>query len=815
MKKCYLICNAHIDPAWQWEWEEGASTALATFRSAADLLQKYDFVFCHNEALLYEWIREYDKELFEQIAALVKSGKWRIMGGWYLQPDCVMTSGESIVRQIMLGRESFAEMFPEAPVPTTAINFDSFGHCAGLPQILRKCGYDSYIFCRPTREIRPDLTEEYIWEGNDGAKVRCYHSSVFYLSGLGEAKDKILSYTQNKAAMDSCILLWGVGNHGGGPSRKDLEDIRELQKTFPIELVHSYPEDYFAKEKKELPTVRGGLVNFAPGCYTSMAKIKHAMAETENLLFSTEKLCSAADILGVASYPFEQLDKAIKYLLLAQFHDILPGSGIREVEEYGLRLLSSAQTILEELRAKAMFALVGRQQKAKPGTFPHFVFNPHPYAVEGSFSLEFMLESGRFLNDRSTGVRAYAGEKELLCQTVKERSTVNHDWRKRALVHMTLPPMSLTRVDCVAYNKERAHCIPIEGDFTYDENSTRITINGKTGRLVSYSRNGKEFIGAGGVALKLYGDRADSWALSRAQTQKMGNEEAVFSPMSEQECAEYCGNSRRNPIAIIEDGALWTEVECLLSCGSNRAVVRYGIDRCSGEITIRAELLVCVANKMIKLHIPSTLNGKVYGQTNFATEELKTDGQDTVSQRFIKEDNGTYALAVLKSGIYGASYEKGGMCLSLVRTPGYCCHYVEGYPLEPDERCYDHMDRGINRFEICLLAGGSAELAGLERKAKIFSEKPYALHAFPQNEEQLLKDFSLMQIDAPIDLTAFKKSRNGGYIVRLFNNSENPVKVCLRMDIFNIARQINFGKFEVKTFRVSKDTICECDRMEI
>jgi len=105
-KKVHLVCNAHIDPIWQWDLQEGVSATLSTFRSAARLADKYDYIFCHNEATVYKYAEEYDPELFEKIKELVKKGKWRIIGGWYLQPDCNMPSGESIMRR-QCGRRRF------------------------------------------------------------------------------------------------------------------------------------------------------------------------------------------------------------------------------------------------------------------------------------------------------------------------------------------------------------------------------------------------------------------------------------------------------------------------------------------------------------------------------------------------------------------------------------------------------------------------------------------------------------------------------------------------------------------------------------
>jgi alpha-mannosidase len=115
-KKLFLICNAHLDPVWLWTWEEGAAEAISTFRAAAGMCEEYDgFIFCHNEAVLYQWIQEYEPDLFVRIQALVKEKKWHIMGGWYLQPDINMPAGESIVRQIMTGRRYFKKYFGVAP----------------------------------------------------------------------------------------------------------------------------------------------------------------------------------------------------------------------------------------------------------------------------------------------------------------------------------------------------------------------------------------------------------------------------------------------------------------------------------------------------------------------------------------------------------------------------------------------------------------------------------------------------------------------------------------------------------------------------
>jgi len=104
-KKVFLVCNAHLDPVWLWQWQEGLAETISTFRTAARFCEEFDgFVFNHNESLLYEWIEKHAPPLFRKIQKLVRQKRWNIMGGWYLQPDCNMPAGESFVRQILAGK---------------------------------------------------------------------------------------------------------------------------------------------------------------------------------------------------------------------------------------------------------------------------------------------------------------------------------------------------------------------------------------------------------------------------------------------------------------------------------------------------------------------------------------------------------------------------------------------------------------------------------------------------------------------------------------------------------------------------------------
>jgi alpha-mannosidase len=214
-KTLYLICNAHLDPVWLWEWEEGAGEALSTFRSASKLCEEFEeFVFNHNEAVLYKWVEQFEPELFTKLQDLVSRKKWHIMGGWFVQPDCNIPNGESFVRQILIGKRYFKAKF--GVEPKTAINFDPFGHTRGLVQILKKSGYSSYLFCRPDPKGYSLPSEEFVWVGYDGSEILARRATEHYNSFLGKARQRVEEWLEKNPDEEFGVLLWGIGNHGGG-----------------------------------------------------------------------------------------------------------------------------------------------------------------------------------------------------------------------------------------------------------------------------------------------------------------------------------------------------------------------------------------------------------------------------------------------------------------------------------------------------------------------------------------------------------------------------------------------------------------------
>ena len=786
MKKIHLICNAHIDPIWQWDWQEGASAVLSTFQSAVNLAEKHDYIFCHNEVTVYKYVEEYAPELFSKIQELVKKGKWHIMGGWYLQPDCNMPSGESFVRQILEAKRYFLEKF--GVLPTTAINFDPFGHTVGLVQIMKKCGQDSYIFTRPYGS-QLDLDDDlFYWEGLDGSKIKALRAHG-YNSPLGNSRE-VIERRANDDEHETCLVLWGVGNHGGGPSDKDLTDITDLIKTSKNEYLHSTPEKYF-NEVEPTYSFDKSLRISMPGCYTSMYRVKKKHALLENELFFTEKILTTAYNKGLLKeYPEEKIHEITEDLLNTEFHDVLPGSSIQCGEDNGLKLLDHGLLEAERLKTRAIFALSSVKDVSHPGEYPVFVFNPHPYKLVDTVECEFMLQDQNWSDEIYSKLTVFDEDgNEVKYQVIKEESNLNLDWRKRIAFEAELKPLELNRFSVFVEfqkikDKEKNKRLIFKNDRKYVE------IDENTGLLKKYSIDGIDYI-KDGFQLVALEDNSDPWGMSDEQQKRMGRDEKAFT-LSKTPSGVF---KNMKSIQVIEDGDIFLGVEAFFELENTRATIKYKIYKLNDDIDIDVTLFMGDIDKIIKLKVPVLINGKLIGQTAFGTEELFADARENVALRFIAIDNNNKSLALINNGTYGSHFENDALYISLVRGVTYCAHPINDRQLIPSDRFTKKIDQGENSFSFRLTVTDTNKL---ERKAQEFTQKPFALNLFPVPSSNKEQDFSVSLGDDTISLVTMKKADNKtATIFRLLNNSCESIKTSLSVN--SVTLPLIFGKYEVKT----------------
>jgi len=797
-KKRHMICNAHIDPIWQWDWPEGVSATLSTFYTAAKLCEEFDYIFCHNEVTVYKYVEEYAPELFEKIKELVKKGKWHIMGGWYLQPDCNMPTGESFVRQIREGERYFREKF--GVKPTTAINLDPFGHTVGLVQIVKKCGQDSYMFMRPFGHEISLPKEQFIWRGLDGSEIKATRI-CHYGSGLGKSA-KVIRDRSNILGSDVGAILWGVGNHGGGPSRKDLADIKEQILTdTDTEFIHSTPENYFS-EIEPSDVVDKSLHISMPGCYTSMYRVKKLHAQLENEIFLAEKMASVAYAKGALDrYPENEIKTAVEDLLNAEFHDVLPGSSVQCGEDAGIRFLNHGILEAERVKIKSYFALSASQAAAKTGEYPVVIFNPHPYELKDNVECEFSLADQNWSETTSSRIRVVdENGKTVPYQVIKEESNLTLDWRKRIIFEASLKPMALSRysvyVDFVTAEKaERV------SEFVFDNGRKHVEIDEKTGLLTSYKINGVEYV-KGAFGLCSFDDNADPWGMGREQLKQMGTNEKRFIP-SQKPRGAFEG---MKTVQVVENGDIYLGIEAFFECDSSRARIFYKIYKNNDDVDIDVTLYMGDINKIIKLALPIGVNGTLIGQTAFGTDTLFMDGRENVAHRFVAVDTGNGCVALLNTGVYGSHFENGSLYMSLARGVTYCAHPIGERELIPSDRFTKKIDQGENNYSFRLTVAKREEL---ERKTQEYVQRPYALNIFPvPSENAKNKELNITLGTDIISMPAAKKAYGREAIIfRLLNNTPGNVDSYIEVNGERLA--LSFGKYEVKTVVLEKGKLSE------
>src|SRR5919202_4455489 len=341
-----LTGHAHLDLAWLWPLHETRRKARRTFSSVLNLMERYeDFTFNQSSAQLYTWIEEEYPELFGRIRERIAEGRWEPVGGSWTEPDCQIIGGESFVRQLFYGQRYFEERFgvhcKVAWLP------DAFGFSPAIPQLLRRAGLEGFFTCKLNwNEANAFPFALFRWEGIDGSQVTAHMSDnpgPDY-NGIIRPFDLLGTWHnfKEKRHHSESLFSFGWGDGGGGPSEKMLENYARLE-SFPAlpRLRMTRVEDFYATLPKEgLPKWVGELyLELHRGTLTSQGGIKALNRAIEHRLLEAEAFSAIAGLHGGEEFR-KVLERAWKTLLLNQFHDILPGSSIGEVDEDAYRQLT-------------------------------------------------------------------------------------------------------------------------------------------------------------------------------------------------------------------------------------------------------------------------------------------------------------------------------------------------------------------------------------------------------------------------------------------------------------------------------------------
>ena len=359
--------HAHLDTAWLWPLAESRRKALRTFSIQLALMERYpEHRFVCSQPQHYAWVNERDPGLYREILKRVEGGQWLPVGGMWIEPDCNLTSGESLVRQLLHGQAFFERELGgrtrELWLP------DVFGYCGQLPQLMAQSGLRGFVSQKLSWGNQYTLPEHhtFVWEGLDGTRVLAHFPPAETYNAetsVRELRHAMENYRDHDGPQAS-LLIFGYGDGGGGPNATMLERLRrfrDLQGVPPTELGH--PQllfDELETVRESLPVHVGELYfEYHRGTYTSQAALKRGNRRCEGALHDGELLAALAAWLRGAPYPREQLDEAWKTLLTTQFHDILPGSSITPVNVEAREDLARVEAAAEAIVADALGALGG------------------------------------------------------------------------------------------------------------------------------------------------------------------------------------------------------------------------------------------------------------------------------------------------------------------------------------------------------------------------------------------------------------------------------------------------------------------------
>ncbi len=834
----HLICTAHLDPVWQWRWDEGASEALATFRNAVDILDGHPaLIFCHNEAVLYQWTERFDPALFEDIRRLVKAGRWAVSGGWFIQPDVNLPGTESLVRTIAEGRRYFRDRFGAAP--RVAYNFDSFGHSGGLPQILRLAGYEMYIHMRPQADELALPADLYRWRGVDGTTIPAYRIAVgLYHTEHDNIEERL------RAGVDLALRLgrdvpvfWGLGNHGGGATRRDLETIdRFIARETRARVVHSTPDRFYEAVQDAAaaaPVHDGDLQRCFTGCYTSLSRLKREAVASLGRLVQAEAAAAASSWLAAARFPEPELREAWKLHIFNDFHDILPGSCVEPAERDALAQYGGADGMGRTVALRAAASL-NRGSENSP-SLPVTVFHGNPSLRRVPIEFECMADHRPFWKGKWRMRLFRADGREVVCQEEQPESLLPfNNWRRRISFVDDLPGVGVSHYYLKAF-EERGHVRremnsegrPAElrrsarnGDSDKHPGRVAFRVDPATGLVTSLKTAGSPRSLAGPLFEPfVIEDTADSWGTGRGSYRKMVG---CFKPS----CRPF----------VVERGPVRTVTRSILIDRKSRIVMDVVAYPSWPVLEFRFRVTWNEERRRLKLRVPMALSAPtLLAEVPGGAIRRPADGEEHVHGRWLviegRSGDRPIAIGVASSGQHGIDFKDGELRLSVLRSSAYC--HERGFDLDAPASVFGQFktgtrtkgtcpqawkfaDIGVHEFRLLVTAGDALPVKSMmPGLADHLAAPPAAYAHLPYDMKQVQSVESLLSIKpSNVRMLACKRSWDGeALIVRLQEAVGKKTKAELK--IWPPASQerghgpdghvsLSFKAFEIKTLRIEK-----------
>lgn len=803
-KKLHMIGNAHIDPVWLWNWQEGFQEVKATFKSALDRMKEDEnFVFTCSSAAFYEWVEKNNPQMFGEIRERVQEGRWELAGGWWIQPDCNIPSGESYVRQGLYGQRYFKEKFGKTA--ETGYNVDSFGHNGNLPQIMKKSGLDHYIFMRPMPLEKGLPGRIFWWKSMDGSRVMAYRIPYEYCT-WGKDLEKYTNRLKCELddGEDALMMFYGVGNHGGGPTKENIKSIYELNNREDMPAMEmGTTSDFFREVKangKSYPEFTGDLQHHASGCYSVLSRVKKENRRAEELLMAAEGWSAIAALVEGQPYPNDFLN-AWKGVLFNQFHDTLAGTCIRSAYDDASYLYGQAMAVGQTNLNYAVQAISWDIDIEEDVTMkPIVVFNSHAWDGKMVIDLEVRgLSNDQFkLTDEKGNV--------IPAQRIQSEATVNG--QSRLLFAAELPSMGYALFKLYLNVEDAPVFTKVKVDETMLENDRfSMAFHPVTGYMKSLydKKHELEVLRRDGGRLTVIEDKSDTWSHNVFQFNKeLGDMKMVYQK-------------------VLEDGPVRSTIRIKYKYNQSYVIQDFRLYRDLDYVEVK----VCVdwrePQTILKVKYPVNFNfRKPTYEIPFGYIEKSANGEEEPGQTWFDftgehfKKGCMYGLAIANDAKYSYSMNVDEMNLTILKNSVYAHH--DPKVLEDDVE-YQYVDDGIQEFTYILMPHeGNWKDAEVIKHAKELNRKPVTvIETFHKGNQPQRQSFMEL-ISNHCMISGVKEAEDrDGLIIRAYETKKQNGKALLKVPFMNREETLTFAPCEIKTIKIPYDKtkpVCEVNMLE-
>jgi alpha-mannosidase len=774
----HLTGNSHIDAAWLWPWTETVDVVKRTFGTALQLMNEYpDYTYTQSAAQYNEWIADKYPAMNEEIKKRIKEGRWEIVGGMWVEPDLNMPDGESQVRSLLLGKRWYQQHY--GVDVRIGWNPDSFGYNWQLPQIYKRSGVDYFVTQKMTWNDTNQLPFKlFWWESPDGSKVLTYFPHDYANDNLNPVRlsQDLAQARQRAPGMEEMMDLYGIGDHGGGPTRAILDEGQhwaqpdKIMPKMQFGLAQSFftnaeqkistnsPEwnyESIAKGytfpkpeegKIDIPTWKDEMYfEYHRGVMTTQANHKRNMRESEEWTLNAEKYASLAWLQG-DTYPNQEFTDAWKKITFNDFHDLAAGSGIGIIYKEAQKDYDQVHWATNEISAKALHTLSDGIDTRSGSDVPVLVFNPLAWSHTGLISVSVQLPAAS-----PKGISVQDSHNNILPSSILSSDAKTNTY-KLLIQAKDVPSMGYEILHVASGSKPFPSDLKASGT-TMENSALRVTVDPKTGCITSLFDKKSNFESlakdACGNQLQTFKDTPknyDAWNIDPGTLDHM-------TPIEQVDSVTLVEN---NPMrAVIRVTRTWQSSKFVqdiqLYTNSNTVDIINDIDWHETHVLLKAAFPLATSSPMATYEIP-------YGTIERTTTRNNTWEQakfEVPAMRWADLGDNQHGFSLLNEAKYAYDAKDNVLRLTLLRSPTWP---------DPD------ADRGHQHFSYALYPhAGTWKQALTERQGYEYNYELKAMQV-ESHTGSLPKEHSYLSV-APenVVLTAVKKAEDdNGLIFHIF-----------------------------------------------